>query len=77
MTVTYRKPTGRKKRTLIVGAGAAGAMIARQLNNEIIIRIYPVAFVDDDPTKQRMQIYGLPVVGKVKDIPEIVEKKQD
>ena len=66
-----------KKRTLIVGAGAAGAMIARQLNNEHNhSNLYPVAFVDDSPSKQRMQIYGVPVVGKVKHIPEIVEQKQ-
>src|SRR5699024_4569750 len=53
-----------KKRTLIVGAGAAGAMVARQLtngNNEA--EIYPVAFVDDDANKQKMQLYSLPVVG--------------
>lgn len=64
-----------KKRTLIVGAGDAGAMIARQLNNEHNnSELWPVAFVDDDPAKQRMQVYNLPVVGSVKDIPAIVAK---
>lgn len=65
-----------KKRTLIVGAGSAGAMIVRQLrNNHNTSELQPVAFVDDDISKQKMQLYNLPVMGQVKDIPKIVEKK--
>ncbi|SER69820.1 NDP-sugar epimerase, includes UDP-GlcNAc-inverting 4,6-dehydratase FlaA1 and capsular polysaccharide biosynthesis protein EpsC [Gracilibacillus ureilyticus] len=64
-----------KKRTLIVGAGSAGAMIARQLKNEPKHNeLYPVAFVDDDITKHKMQLYDLPVAGSTKDIPELVKK---
>src|SRR5699024_1560323 len=36
--------------------------------------LQPVAFVDDDMTKQRMQIYDLPVAGTVKHIPKVVER---
>src|SRR5690625_2308516 len=62
----YIKTSETKKRTLIVGAGDAGAMIARQLNTEHNdSELWPVAFVDDDLTKQRMQVYNLPVVGKI------------
>ncbi|MBP1950574.1 FlaA1/EpsC-like NDP-sugar epimerase [Virgibacillus litoralis] len=65
-----------KKRTLIVGAGSAGAMIVRQLkNNNNTSELQPVAFVDDDFSKQKMQLYNLPVMGRVKDISKIVEKK--
>src|SRR5699024_9396097 len=72
----YIKKSDSKKRTLIVGAGAAGAMIARQLNHgHNDSELWPVAFVDDDVTKQRMQVYDLPVVGTVKDIPQVVEQK--
>lgn len=63
-----------QKRTLIVGAGAAGAMIVRQLRNEHNIDLFPVAFVDDDGSKQKMELYSLPVVGVVADIPRVVEK---
>lgn len=66
-----------KKRTLIVGAGDAGAMIARQLNNEHNdSELWPVAFVDDDEAKQRMQVYNLPVAGTVADIPEVALKEK-
>ncbi|WP_188454974.1 polysaccharide biosynthesis protein [Virgibacillus oceani] len=65
-----------KKRTLIIGAGSAGAMIVRQLkNNHNTSELLPIAFVDDDPAKQKMQLYNLPVLGMVKDIPKIVERK--
>ncbi|GAA0606337.1 nucleoside-diphosphate sugar epimerase/dehydratase [Virgibacillus siamensis] len=65
-----------KKRTLIVGAGAAGSMIVRQLKNNFDnSELLPVAFVDDDLSKQRMQIYGIPVLGRAIHIPEIVERQ--
>lgn len=73
ITNGYKK----NKRTLIVGAGDAGAMLVRQLNNEHSDSgLLPVAFVDDSEYKQRMQLYDIPVVGKVKDIPSIVKSKQ-
>ncbi|MEC2158590.1 polysaccharide biosynthesis protein [Virgibacillus halodenitrificans] len=63
-----------QKRTLIVGAGSAGAMIARQLKNDHNNQeLLPVAFVDDDINKQKMQLFGLPVAGTVKQIPNIVK----
>ncbi|MFA1822239.1 polysaccharide biosynthesis protein [Virgibacillus oceani] len=71
----YITAAGKQKRTLIVGAGSAGAMIVRQLKNDgQQFELRPVAFVDDDITKQKMQIYDLPVAGRVKDIPAIVEE---
>lgn len=67
---------GKKKRTLIVGAGDAGAMIARQLNNDHNDSgLIPVALVDDSSGKQKMEIFNVPVIGQVRDIPCIVEEK--
>ncbi|WP_100010085.1 polysaccharide biosynthesis protein [Lentibacillus sediminis] len=71
----YIKNTTNQKRTLIVGAGSAGAMIVRQLKNEHNqAELLPVAFVDDDFSKQKMQIYNLPVAGMVKDIEKVAEE---
>lgn len=61
-----------KKRTLIIGAGSAGAMIVRQLKNQNNTELLPVGFIDDDLTKQKMQLYNLPVLGQVKDMETIV-----
>jgi len=73
----YITKTNKKhKRTLIVGAGDAGALLARQLNNDHNDSgLLPVGFVDDSHYKQRMQLYNIPVIGKVKDIPLIVENQ--
>ncbi|WP_394238239.1 polysaccharide biosynthesis protein [Niallia oryzisoli] len=62
------------RRTLIVGAGSAGTMVARQLLKNNQGQLYPVAFVDDDPNKHRLQIYGIEVKGDIQDIPCIVER---
>ena len=63
-----------KKRALIVGAGAAGTMLVRQLLKSVDSAIEPVAYVDDDPRKQKLQFYGVTVQGKTANIPNIVEK---
>ncbi|MGJ7920800.1 polysaccharide biosynthesis protein [Neobacillus sp. LXY-4] len=64
------------KRTLIIGAGAAGTMVARQLLNNHDTELKPVAFIDDDPKKYKLDILGLPVVGNVKHIAKTVETLQ-
>lgn len=67
------KPATAKKRTLIIGAGAAGTMVTRQLLNNHEAELQPVAFIDDDPNKQKLHFYGVPVVGSTEDIEKIVE----
>ncbi|EJS00702.1 polysaccharide biosynthesis protein [Bacillus mycoides] len=63
-----------KKRTLIVGAGSAGTMIVRQLQHNKEADLYPIAFVDDDKNKQKLEIYNVPVVGTANNIKDIVEE---
>jgi FlaA1/EpsC-like NDP-sugar epimerase len=63
-----------KENTLIVGAGAAGTMLVRHLIKNHDHELQPVAFVDDDLNKHKLDIYGTPVVGSTVEIPEIVEK---
>ncbi|WP_283249375.1 polysaccharide biosynthesis protein [Lederbergia citrea] len=71
----YMKPKVEKRRTLIVGAGSAGTAVARQLLHNYDVDLIPVAFVDDDPRKYRLEIYGLTVCGNIDDIPQVVEKQ--
>lgn len=54
-----------KKRTLIVGAGSAGTMVVRQLLQNKEADLMPVAFIDDDAKKHRLDILGIPVVGSI------------
>lgn len=70
---TYITKTTDKKRTLIIGAGSAGTMVVRQLQHNKEADLYPIAFVDDDKNKQKLEIYNVPVVGTTNHIQEIVE----
>ncbi|MBU5216396.1 polysaccharide biosynthesis protein [Bacillus albus] len=70
---TYITKATNKKRTLIVGAGSAGTMVVRQLQHNKEADLYPIAFVDDDRNKQKLEIYNVPVVGTTNHIQEIVE----
>ncbi|HFK1516965.1 TPA: polysaccharide biosynthesis protein [Bacillus cereus] len=70
---TYITKTTDKKRTLIVGAGAAGTMVVRQLQHNRDADLYPIVFVDDDKYKQKLEIYNVPVVGTTDHIKEVVE----
>ena len=62
------------KRVLIVGAGQAGSMLAKSLQNVADKDVLAVGFVDDDPNKKHLTIMGLPVWGTTADIEKIVEK---
>ncbi|MED3892303.1 nucleoside-diphosphate sugar epimerase/dehydratase [Peribacillus frigoritolerans] len=62
------------KNTLVIGAGSAGTMVVRQLLNNHDTALKPVAFIDDDPNKDKLDILGIPVVGTSKHITEMVEK---
>lgn len=73
---TVSKQTINKKRTLIVGAGSAGTMVVRQLLHNRTAELFPVAFVDDDPKKHHLEVMGIPVLGGVDQIEEIVRNLQ-
>lgn len=61
-------------KVLIIGAGQAGTLAARQLIKNTELGLTPIAFIDDDPKKYKLHISGVPVVGKSSDIAHVVEK---
>ena len=63
-----------KNRALIVGAGQAGTILAKQMKQSINSDLIPVAFVDDDLNKQKLKMLDIPVKGTVENIPKIVEE---
>lgn len=62
------------KPVLIVGAGDAGALVAKELRNHYNGSINIVGFVDDDTAKQKQKLMGIPVLGDRNSIPELVDK---
>ena len=60
------EPANRRK-VLIIGAGEAGSMIARELLRHPETGLKPVAFLDDDPQKIGQRFASVPVVGRIVD----------
>jgi FlaA1/EpsC-like NDP-sugar epimerase len=63
-----------KKRTMVVGAGEAGAMLIRELKHHQNLQSNPVVLVDDDPKKQHVSINGVPVGGDRYKIKHLAKK---
>jgi FlaA1/EpsC-like NDP-sugar epimerase len=71
-----KKPIARKaKNVLIIGAGDAGALVVRELQRNPQLGLHPVGYLDDDLTKQRHQIHGVQVVGKLTDLRRTLEHR--
>ncbi|WP_133581114.1 polysaccharide biosynthesis protein [Aureibacillus halotolerans] len=60
------------KRTLIIGAGSAGQMLARQLKTRSDKTIAPIGFVDDNQHMHSLTVCGLPVLGEIKHLKHYV-----
>jgi len=64
------------RRALIIGAGDAGALVVRELQKSSQLNLIPVGFLDDDPTKQKHDIYGVPVIGFINDLADILDNRR-
>jgi FlaA1/EpsC-like NDP-sugar epimerase len=62
------------KRVLVIGAGDAGEMIIRQTIKDPKLGYIPVAILDDNTRKLKTKIHGIPVVGTLQDVNQIVNK---
>lgn len=66
---------GKLKRFLIVGAGNAGEALLREIHRMAVVQYDVIGFIDDDPAKQGMSIHGIPVLGRVEQLPQICAKQ--
>ncbi len=62
------------KRVLIVGAGAAGEVILRELLANPQLALEPVGFVDDDPRKHNTRLNDVPVLGALSETRTLIER---
>ena len=65
-----------KTRVLLIGAGQAGVLVARELAARPDLGLHPVGFLDDDKQKLGAHIGGLPVLGTTRQLVEIAERKR-
>lgn len=68
--------SGKRRRVLLVGAGAAGNLMARELHSKSLEEMEVVGFLDDDPAKQQARIQGYPVLGTIDQLTDIVSAKK-
>jgi FlaA1/EpsC-like NDP-sugar epimerase len=52
------------RRIVIIGAGDVGANLAKEMKLRRDLRMYPIAFFDDDRAKWNTHVHGVPVVGR-------------
>ena len=63
-----------RNRVMIIGAGAAGQMILRDIRRTETLRDKVVCFIDDDPNKWNRYIDGVPIAGGREDILRSAQK---
>ncbi len=64
-----------RRSTLIIGAGQAGAMTARELARHPETGLLPIGFLDDDKLKHGIRVAGLPVLGSLEDAPTVIRDR--
>ena len=69
-------PNGDAHKALIIGAGDAGALVVREMQRTDKISYIPIGFLDDDAAKQKQEIYGVPIIGKLADLERVLENHQ-
>ena len=70
------KTTKVKKKVLIIGAGSAGEMLLREMKQNKKIGYEPVGFLDDNRLKKGTRIHDVPVLGTIRELRKISEKKE-
>ena len=63
-----------RQRTMLIGAGQAGALVLRELKNSNFSQNKVVCIIDDDPVKMGRQLMGVRVIGGREKIGMAVDK---
>ncbi|HEY2803852.1 MAG TPA: nucleoside-diphosphate sugar epimerase/dehydratase, partial [Actinomycetota bacterium] len=75
--VATRRPSSeQERRVLIVGAGAEGEALLRELTHARMAGYRPVALIDDDANKHGTYLHGVKVVGGREAIPRVIAEER-
>ena len=61
-------------RTMLIGAGRAGVLVAKEMAGRPDMGLVPVGFLDDDPVKVGTVMHGVPVLGTTNDLARLCAK---
>lgn len=73
-TIYHGENAVRKTNTMLIGAGAGGDLVLRELNSSPVSHNKIVCIVDDDKKKRGLSLGGVPIVGGREKICEAVKK---
>lgn len=71
---TNATATERVKPLVILGAGDTGETLLREITKNRNLPYHTIGFLDDDPYKRGLRIHGVPVLGPVAMLGEVVRK---
>lgn len=71
--INYKKIYG--ENVLIIGAGEAGELLMRELYRNPGV-YNPIGFIDDNKKKRGQEIHGVPVLGDINELPQLVSHHQ-
>ncbi|MDT0631805.1 nucleoside-diphosphate sugar epimerase/dehydratase [Rubrivirga sp. S365] len=69
-----RRRGERGRRVIVAGAGDAGVAVVREMLRHPKAGRWPVGFVDDDPSKLRKRVAGLPVLGEIDELAVVADR---
>jgi UDP-GlcNAc:undecaprenyl-phosphate GlcNAc-1-phosphate transferase len=61
------------RRVLIYGAGSGGQLLVREMRVNADWLMNPIAFIDDDPTKFKRRVLGVPVKGNIDGLERLLD----
>jgi FlaA1/EpsC-like NDP-sugar epimerase len=68
------RPSASSSRVLVVGAGDAGRELVGSMLREAASEWHPIGFVDDDRAKRHLRVRGVPVLGDIAHLGELIER---
>ena len=64
--------TSLSENIIIIGAGQGGERLIRDIQHTPKLHYKIIGIIEDDPLKQHKRIHGIPVIGTVENLPEII-----
>ncbi|PIP88841.1 MAG: hypothetical protein COV38_03200 [Bdellovibrionales bacterium CG11_big_fil_rev_8_21_14_0_20_38_13] len=72
--ISFKLQSDGAKKVLIIGAGAGGEQVLREIRKNPALQMNVIGFLDDDPGKQKRAIHGVQILGKVDDIIKVMSE---
>jgi FlaA1/EpsC-like NDP-sugar epimerase len=73
MTESVSEMSRTRRKVMLIGAGSAAQMVVREINR-MRSTYEAVGCVDDDESKLGIRLQGVPVIGRVEQLPELLAK---